>query len=192
MGCGTGVVEEDARVYPELIRKEDDGQFFEFSERQQALACETWNSSRAMKWTVFIVLIATCLILIVLALNRKQGLGELKSMYSPNAKTEIVSIFLEGQQRQTNIINPEIISFFNKSFHSSGNAKAEAGLAYEAVFTFSSGKTIITFIHIHQNLNGFSVAIPSFWNIEEPQRWGVAFVQPVPDAVQGLMESLSK
>ena len=146
-----------------------------------------------MKKAVSIILLALlglALTAAVVGLRRYYAIKELQDMYSLNSNGRIVAMLVSGQQIETNLTDTAVLNVINQSFHNSQKSRPQAGVTFLVTFKFTSGYSVDTWIHIHDDLGGFTVAIPTFWDLEDPNYCAVSLPKPVPENVKGFLKYL--
>lgn len=124
-------------------------------------------------------------------LNRRTAAAEFASLFDVNRQTRVHSITFSGQRRTLVLDDPETLALIENAFRDSRSKKPTLGIAYQAVFQFESGRSFKTFIYVHADGEGITIADPTVMHAGDPQTISIRIQPPIPEKLRRLFDDLS-
>lgn len=117
--------------------------------------------------------------------------SEFASLFDAAGQARIKSLSFKGQKRLIEIDDPEVLAAFEVAMRTSHAAAVELGLTYEVRFHFMSGRSLSTFVYVHEDKGGLTIANPTVMRAGDPMMVSIRFQPPMNAKLGLLMDALS-
>lgn len=127
---------------------------------------------------------------IVLTICLKSTRLSMRVLSDPETQTELIRAEFTGQQRTIVVTNKFILQSIAEAFKKPEIRGMRGGLAYRVKITDSLNRVIEMDVTIYHERDGFSVAIPHRFDIDDPDYRSLLFSVPVDSRISDLLEAL--
>jgi hypothetical protein len=149
------------------------------------------NNRSVIIWSL--VLGSLVVVLCLWFWNKRAVEREFSALFLPGGNSHIAAITISGQQRSVKVTDAETLTLLEGALRNpSSSGLMRLGMTYGAAIKFSSGHEFNTFIYVHADKGGISIANPVVTHAGDPEITALRFAQPLNAKLRALMDSLAK
>lgn len=123
--------------------------------------------------------------------SRRAAAAEFATLFVANKEVEIQYIAFSGQHQTLVVNDPETLALIRDALRSARSEEPKLGMTYKAHFRFKSGRSFDTFIYIHDDKGGLTVADPTVTHAGDPMTISIRIQTPVHEKLGRLFDELS-
>jgi hypothetical protein len=141
---------------------------------------------------IVLSLVAGVIIVCFWLWNTRVSKNEFNALFVKSGHSHIATITFSGQQRCIKVTDPKTLAPLEEAFRNRSSEMMRLGLTYNAVIKFRSGHEFQTFIYVHDDKNGITIANPAFAHAGDSEMILIRFTKPVNSETRALLDALTK